>query len=199
MFPLYWARGQRLWGETTQGRLAGRCRQRVQSGPGQKANRTRPGQLSFCLFPPGFPFSCFPPLTVTDFRKGSRPSAPSPWSLLLSPTWSPLSLFLSVLGTYVGFPGGSAGEESACNAGDLGSIPGSGRYPAEGKGCPLQYSWASLVVQLVKNLPAMQEAWVRSLGREDALQKGKAAHSSALAWRIPWTACSMGSHTVGHG
>ena len=52
---------------------------------------------------------------------------------------------------------------------------------------PLQYSWASLVTQLVKNLPAMQETWVRSLGLEDPLEKGKATHSSILAWRIPWT------------
>ena len=56
-----------------------------------------------------------------------------------------------------GFPGYSAGEESACNAGDPGLIPGSGRSHGEGIGYPLQYSWASLVDQLVKNLPAMQE------------------------------------------
>ena len=59
-----------------------------------------------------------------------------------------------------GFPGSSAGKESACNAGDPDLIPGSGRSPAEGIGYPLQYSWASLVAQLVKNLPAMQETWV---------------------------------------
>ena len=47
--------------------------------------------------------------------------------------------------------------------------------------------WASLVAQLVKSLPAMLESWVRSLGWEDSLQKGKATHSSILAWRIPWT------------
>ena len=47
--------------------------------------------------------------------------------------------------------------------------------------------WASLVAQLVKNLPAMWETWVRSLGWEDPLEKGKANHSSILAWRIPWT------------
>ena len=61
-------------------------------------------------------------------------------------------------------------------------IPVSGRSPGEGMGYPLQYSWASLVAQLVKNLPAMWETWVRSLGREDPLQKGKATHSSILAW-----------------
>ena len=47
-------------------------------------------------------------------------------------------------------------------------------------------SWAALVVQLVKNLPAMQETWVQSLGWEDPLEKGKATHSSILAWRTPW-------------
>ena len=55
---------------------------------------------------------------------------------------------------------GSAGKESACNAGDPSSIPGLGRYPGEGIGYPLQYFGASLVAQLVKNLPAMQETWV---------------------------------------
>ena len=71
-------------------------------------------------------------------------------------------------------------------------IPGSGRSAGEGIGYPLQYSWASLVTQLVKNLPAMWETWVRSLGWEDPLEKGKATHSSILAWRIPWTVQSMG-------
>ena len=57
--------------------------------------------------------------------------------------------------------------------------------------------WASLVAQLVKNPPAMRETWVRSLGWEDPLEKGKATHSSILAWRIPWTE-SMGLQKVGH-
>ena len=57
----------------------------------------------------------------------------------------------------------------------------------EGLGYPFWYSWASLAVQLVKNQPAMRETWVRSLGWEDPLEKGKATHSSILAWRIPWT------------
>ena len=60
----------------------------------------------------------------------------------------------------MGFPGSSAGKESTCNAGDPGSIPGSGRSPREGIGCPLQYSWASLMAQMVNNLPAMRETWV---------------------------------------
>ena len=54
-------------------------------------------------------------------------------------------------------------------------------------------SGASLVAQLVKNPPTMQETWVRSLAWEDHLEKGKATHSSILAWRIPWTVQSMGS------
>ena len=66
-------------------------------------------------------------------------------------------------------------------------ISGSGRSTEEGIGYPLQYSWGSLVAQLVKNPPAMQENWVRFLGWEDSLEKGKANHSSILAWRIPWT------------
>ena len=60
----------------------------------------------------------------------------------------------------VSFPGSSAGKESACNAGDPGSISGSGRSPGEGTGYLLQYSWASLVAQTVKNPPAMQATWV---------------------------------------
>ena len=82
---------------------------------------------------------------------------------------------------FLGFPGGSAGKESACSEGDLGLIHGLGRSPGEGIGYPLQYSWASLVAQLVKNLPAMQETWVQSLGREDPLEKEMATHSSILA------------------
>ena len=65
-------------------------------------------------------------------------------------------------------------------------IPGSGSSPEEGIGYPLQYSWASLVHQLVKNPPAMWETWFLSLGWEDPLEKGKATHSSILVWRIPW-------------
>ena len=114
----------------------------------------------------------------------------------------------------LGFPSGSDGNVSVCNAGDPGSIPGLGRSPGEGTGYTPQYSgleenswtiqsmrsqrvgqdraififiWASPVAQLVKNPPAIQETWVRFLGWEDPLQKGKATHSSTLASRIPWT------------
>ena len=78
-------------------------------------------------------------------------------------------------------PGISAGKECACNAGDPSSIPGLGKSTGEGIGYPLQYSWASLVAQLVKDPPAMQETWVQSLGWEDPLEMGKATHSSILA------------------
>ena len=87
----------------------------------------------------------------------------------------------------MGSPGSSAGKESACNARDPSSIPGSGRSPGEGTGYTPQYSWASLVAQLVKNSPAMRETLVPSLGWEDPLEKEMATHSNILAWRIPWT------------
>ena len=88
----------------------------------------------------------------------------------------------------------SVGKESTCNAGDPSWIPGSGRSAGEGIGYSLQHSWASLVAQLVKNLSAMWETWVWSLEWEDPL-KGKATHSTILAWRIPWT--EQGSLSVG--
>jgi len=96
------------------------------------------------------------------------------------------------------FPHSSVGKELACNAGDPASTPGSGRSTGEGIGYPLQYSQASLVAQLVKNPPAMQETWVPSLGWEDLLEKGKATHSSILDWRVPWTIQSVGLQRVRH-
>ena len=85
----------------------------------------------------------------------------------------------------MGFPGSSAGKESTCNAGDPSSIPGLRRTPGKGIGYTLQYSWASLLAQMVKNPPEMQKTWVQSLGSEDSLEEGMATHSSILAWRIP--------------
>ena len=73
-----------------------------------------------------------------------------------------------------GFPDSSASKESTCDGGDSGSIPGSGRSPGEGIGYPLQYFWASLVAQLVKNPSSVWETWVQSLGWEDPLGTGKA-------------------------
>ena len=83
-------------------------------------------------------------------------------------------------------PGGSAGQDSACNAGDPGSISGSGRSAGEETGYPLQYSWTSMLVQLVKNPPAVWEIGFWFLDWEDPLEKGMATHSSILARRIPW-------------
>ena len=83
-----------------------------------------------------------------------------------------------------GFSHSSAGKEPACKAGDPGSIPVSGRSSGEGIRYPLQYSWAPLMAQLVKNLPAMQETLVPFLGQEDSLEKGYATHSSILG--LPW-------------
>ena len=77
-----------------------------------------------------------------------------------------LSLFL-----HFGFPHSSVGKESTYNAGDPGSIPRLRRSAGEGIGYPLQYSWVSLVAQLVKNPLAMQETPVQVLGREDLLEK----------------------------
>ena len=83
-------------------------------------------------------------------------------------------LKIFILKLYQDFPDSSVGKESACNAG-------------EGIVYSLQYFWASLVAQMVKNPPIMQETWVPSLGWEDPLEKGKATHFSILAWRIAWT------------
>ena len=83
------------------------------------------------------------------------------------------------------FPDNSVGKESTYSAGDPGSIRELGKYTGKGIGYRLQYSWASLVAQLVKNLPAMQETCIQSLGWEDPVEKGKAIYSSILTWRIP--------------
>ena len=92
----------------------------------------------------------------------------------------------------------SGSKGSACNAGDPSLISGSGRSAGEVICYPLWYSWASLVAQMIKNPPAVQETWVQSLGWEDPLEKGTATHSSILAWRIPWTEAPGRLHTV-HG
>ena len=83
---------------------------------------------------------------------------------------------------FLGFPFGSAGKEPACNVGDLGLIPGLGRSAGEGIGYPLLYSWASLVAQLVKNLPAMREdlGSIPGLGRFSGEGKGYSLQYSGL-------------------
>ena len=108
-----------------------------------------------------------------------------------------------------GFPGSAADKESACNAGDPGSIPGSGRSPGDGTGYPLQYSWASLVAQSKTRLQCGRPGFNPWVGKitwrswEVTLQKGMATQSSILAWRIPWTEElgrleSMGLQRVGN-
>ena len=138
------------------------------------------------------------PGSVGAPRRGLLSPSPSPCSLLPAPRdsggnipepqrgWSLRSTAAEQPGP-LRFPHSSAGKDSTCNTGDPGSIPGSGRSPGERKGYPLQYSWASLVAQLVKNLPAMRETPVPFLGWEDPLEEGKASHSGILTWRIPWT------------
>ena len=91
-----------------------------------------------------------------------------------------------MLSAFISFPGSSAGKEFTCSAGDPISIPRSGRSAGEGIGYPLQYSWASLGAQLIKNLPSMWETWVQSRGWEDPLEKGAATHFSILVWRSLW-------------
>ena len=98
----------------------------------------------------------------------------------------------------MGFADSSVGKESTCNAGDPSSIPGLGRHSGEGIGYPLQFSLASLVAQLVKNLPAMQETWVLSLGWEYLLEKKTTTHFSIVAWIIPWTEEPGGLQSTGH-
>ena len=95
----------------------------------------------------------------------------------------------------MGFPGSSAGKESACNAGDPGSIPGLGRCPGKGIGYPLQYSWASLVAQTVKNPPACRRPefnpWVWMIPREGnvptpVLLSGELNGQRSLEGYRPW-------------
>ena len=82
----------------------------------------------------------------------------------------------------MGFLASSANKESTCNAGDPGSIPGLEK--GEGIGYPLKYSWASLVVQMEKNPPAVRETCIQSLGQEDPLEESMATHSNIPAWKI---------------
>ena len=117
--------------------------------------------------------------------------------------WQQRTRWLESITDSMGFPSSSAGKECTCNAGNPSSIPGSGSSPGESIGYPLQYSWVSLVAQMVRNLPAMWDAWVWSLDWEGPLEDGMATHSSILAWRIPmdrgaWWLQSMGSQRAGH-
>ena len=102
-----------------------------------------------------------------------------------------------------GFLGSSADKESTFIEGDPRSIPGSGSSPGEGIGYPLQYSWASLVAQMVKNPPAMGETWVQSLSWEDPWRRAWQPTPVFLPGEFPWTEepgglQSMGLQRVGH-
>ena len=108
--------------------------------------------------------------------------------------------------TLVNLPDGSDGEGSACNAGDPSLIPKSRRSPGEGIDYPLQYSWASLVVQMVKSPPAMQETQVRPLDREDPWRKkeqptpvfllGNSHGQRSLVGYSPWGSKRVGYNLV---
>ena len=130
---------------------------------------------------------------------------PSPISPIISKYYA-ICFYLSI-SNWVTDIMSSADKESVCNAGNTSLIPRLfwcwGSIPGEGKGYSLQCSWASLVAQWEKNLPAMQETWVRSLNWEDPLEEGLATHSSILVWRIAmdrgaWQLQSMGSQRIRH-
>ena len=109
-----------------------------------------------------------------------------PVTFIISSLATSLGTFLHPLLYTLPFsPGNSAGKESTCSAEDPSSIPRSERSPGEAIGYPLQYSWASLLAQMVKNLPTRWETWVRSLAGEDPWRRGMVTHSSILAQRIP--------------
>ena len=101
------------------------------------------------------------------------------------------------------FPSSSAGKESTCDAGDPGLIPVSGRSPREGTGYPLPYSWASLVAQMIKNLPAMRETWVQSLVGKFPWRRAWQPTLLFFPGKSPWTEepgrlPSMELQRVGH-
>ena len=134
----------------------------------------------------------FSPACTLRFLERSHYEEPTlKFEGLYSTSWEEASIFLGII--FLGFPDSSLGKEFACNAGDSGSIPGSGRATGEGIGYPLQYSWGSLVTQLVKKKKKKKKkkptlnAWdldsIPGLG--NLLEKGKATHSSILAWKIP--------------
>ena len=132
---------------------------------------------------------------------GEPDGLPSMGSRRVGHDWSDLAAAAAV--PVLRLPCGSTGKESACNAGDPGSIPRLGTSPGEGIGYLLQYSWASLVVQMVKNLLQCRRPGFDPRVEKDPLEEGMATHSSVLAWRIPGTGQprglpSLGSHRVGH-
>ena len=99
----------------------------------------------------------------------------------------------------LGFPGSSADKEAACSAGDPGLIPGSGGSLGERIGYPLQYSWVFLVAQTVKNRPAMQETWVRSLGWEDPPEEVMATHGEGNGNPLQYSCLENSWRATVHG
>ena len=122
---------------------------------------------------------------VRDAVQSSHPLSPPLPPIYYNFTYNAEILTWVLCKWFQGFPGSSAYKECSNNAGYPSLIPGLRRSPGEGIGYPVQFSWASLVGLMVKNLPEMWETWVRSLGWEDHLEKGMATHCSILAWRIP--------------
>ena len=117
--------------------------------------------------------SCSPPGDLPNPGIKPRSSSLQADTLLSEPPGKPQQHTLNICPPLTwSFPDISVGKESACNAGDSGSIPGLGRSPGERRGYSLQYFGASLVAQLVQNLPAVRKTWVWSLGWEDPLEKG---------------------------
>ena len=98
----------------------------------------------------------------------------------------------------LGFSGSLARKEFNCNAGDTGLIPGLERSPGEDIGYPFQYSWASMVAQMIKNPSAMLETLVQSLGGEDPLEEGIATHSSILGGKSHGQRSLAGYSPWGH-
>ena len=92
-----------------------------------------------------------------------------------------------MIGTSLGFPGSSAGKESACSDGDPISITGLGRSTGEGISYPLQHSWVSLVAQRVQNMPAMQETMGSFLGLGRSQGEGNSYLVQYSGWRILYT------------
>ena len=137
-------------------------------------------------------------LRVSDSQSvGFTAGLPGVWALHNSHWWRGISWCFTLYHLYIAgfaygtsiiseeFPGSSAGKESACNAGDPGLISRLGSSSGEGIVYPFQYSWASLMAQMVKNPPTMWETWVWSLGWEIPLEEGMATHSGIVAWRVP--------------
>ena len=111
--------------------------------------------------------------------------------------WLLVFLLLVHLCRHLGFPGSSAGIESACNAWDPGLIPGLWRFPGEHMSYPLQYSLAFLIAQSLKDPPAMRDIWVRSLGCKYPWRRSWQPTPVFLPGEYPWTEEPGGLQSMG--